>query len=194
MSRIHRKKGLLNLVRAWAHANIDSAWRLVLAGPDENGHQQAVQDEIDRMGLQQHISFVGAVDDQSKWQLLADSDLFVLPSFNENFGIVVAEAMAAGLPVITTTGTPWQVLAERRFGWWVEPTVEELTAALNAACGLTRTARCDMGRRASQFVRAEFNWDQVARDMLRFYDWLIGKAATPEYVQGDADHTSSVKR
>ncbi len=96
----------------YAKSNVTplGCWDLALAGPDENGHRADVQAEINRLGIGDYVTWVGAVSDHDKWQLFIDSDLFVLPSYSENFGTVIAEAMAAGLPVIASTGTPWKIL------------------------------------------------------------------------------------
>ncbi|MEQ1829626.1 MAG: glycosyltransferase, partial [Pirellula sp.] len=90
LTRIHPVKGLIALVEAWKHAGVANDWKLLLAGPDENGHQAEVQLQINRLGLQDRIAFIGPLSDTQKWQFLVDSDLFILSSFSENFGIVVA--------------------------------------------------------------------------------------------------------
>jgi glycosyltransferase involved in cell wall biosynthesis len=177
MSRIHPKKGLLNLLRAWKQAEINSDWRLVLAGPDENGHRAQVERESQRLGLNGQVSFTGPVDDHDKWQLLVNSDVFVLPSFSENFGIVIAEAMAAGLPVITTTATPWQVLAEKQMGWCVAPSVEELSAALRRATNVSTSEVREMGGRAKRHALDSFDWSHIASQMREFYESIAAHHA-----------------
>ena len=96
LSRVHPKKGLVNLARAWAEVRPEG-WELVLAGPDEGGHRAEVEGVIRELGLE-GVRWTGEVDDRAKWDLYYDADLFVLPTFSENFGIVVAEALAAGSP------------------------------------------------------------------------------------------------
>ena len=118
LSRIHPKKGLLSLLKAWKEAS-PNGWQLVLAGPDENGHQNEVEHLGETLGIRSQISFPGNLNDQQKWEWYRNADVFVLPSYSENFGIVVAEALAAGLPVIATHGTPWAELGPRRSGWFV---------------------------------------------------------------------------
>ncbi len=169
LSRIHPKKGVLELVEAFSQARLPDAWQLVIAGPDEDGHRRQVERRIQQLGIDNRFRFTGPVDDQAKWQLYVDADLFVLPSFTENFGIVVAEAMAAGLPVITTTGTPWNVLQEQQLGWHVEPTVAALRQALSEACSLPNSKRIELGLRARDFAIREFAWHDVGARMLDFY-------------------------
>lgn len=183
LSRIHPVKGLLNLVHAWKQAGPRVNWKLTIAGPDIRGHRKEVEELVATLGLSEEISFTGAEDDQSKWQLLMNSDLFVLPSFSENFGMVIAEAMAAGLPVITTTGTPWQVIKERRLGWWVDPSVDAIARALKQATSMTPSTLEEMGSRAAQLVREEFSWGQAAQKMRGFYEHLLYNLPKPEYVR-----------
>ncbi|TWU55210.1 glycosyltransferase [Rubripirellula reticaptiva] len=172
LSRIHPKKGLINLVHAWHHASVPANWRLSIVGPDENGHQFEVQREIDRLGLNQKISFDGEIEDGHKWAVYQSADLFVLPSFSENFGIVVAEAMVSGLPVIATTATPWQCLRDHQMGWWVAPEIDALANSLSQACTLSDQDRFNMGQRGSDYARREFTWRNAAEQMSDFYNSL----------------------
>lgn len=187
LSRIHPVKGLMNLVNAWSQTknsreNSPFNWRLVLAGPNENGHQQEVEALALSLGVDQEIDFIGAVDDEAKWKLYQRSDLFVLPSFSENFGIVVAEALAAGVPVITTTSTPWKSLVDNEIGWWVDPNVEQLEIALAEAINLSDTDRIGNGRRASEWATQRFTWPPLAEQMFSFYLWLMQRHDRPEFV------------
>lgn len=173
LSRIHPVKGLINLVRAWSQANVQDDWRLVIAGPDENGYQAEVESEVHKLGLRDRVSLVGEIDNELKWQTYVDCDLFILPSFSENFGLVVAEAMAAGVPVIATTGTPWSLLNEHKLGWWVEPTVESLAAAIAEACAQGPAALHQMGAQAHEYAIAEFSWTDVGKRLKCFYEEIL---------------------
>lgn len=183
LSRIHPKKGLLDLVNAFAEAKLPSNWHLIVAGPDEGGYQSEVERQIELRGLRARVSFTGPVDDHNKWKLYCSADLFILPSYSENFGIAVAEAMVAGLPVITTTSTPWKVLQERNLGWWVEPNVVALTLALQHACSLERSQHIAMGLSASAFARGAFDWLQIGAKIMQFYSCIITSSTQyPDYV------------
>ncbi|MCK4788937.1 MAG: glycosyltransferase, partial [Desulfobacteraceae bacterium] len=109
LSRIHPKKGLLNLITAWGQLR-PTNWRLRIVGPNEGGHLAEVIAAASANGIEDVVDFVDEVDDESKKAVYQNADLFVLPTFSENFGVVVAEALAHGLPVITTRGAPWSDL------------------------------------------------------------------------------------
>ncbi len=182
LSRIHPKKGLVHLVNAWQKAGLSGDWELLLVGPDEGGHRGEVEAEIARCDVGSSVHVLDQVSDTEKWQQLVDADLFVLPSFSENFGIVVAEALSAGIPVITTTGTPWQCLTTKRLGWCVEPTVDELAVAIIDACRLPDQQRREMGQRGAEWAGEQFQWTHVGQQMLEFYQWLLGGGDRPECV------------
>jgi len=182
LSRIHPKKGLLNLVDAWADVAPNN-WALVIAGPDENDHRQEVEQRVDARGITDAVDFPGPISDADKWALYRKSDLFVLPTFSENFGVVVAEALASGIPAITTTGAPWQVLEDEACGWWIEPEVDALATALRDATTRSDAERLAMGRRGRALVRDRFAWPRIAERLLEAYRWLLGDAPKPEFVR-----------
>jgi glycosyltransferase involved in cell wall biosynthesis len=181
LSRIHPVKGLLGLVEAWQMAK-PPGWRMVIAGGAENGHLAEVEAEIRKRSLDNEFMFLGEVPDEAKWGLYQSADLFVLPSKSENFGIAVAEALAAGLPVITTCGTPWEELVTHRCGWWVEAAAAPLAEALRQATALPAAQRCEMGQRGRKLVEANYTWPAAARKMLAVYRWMLGQGDRPEWV------------
>jgi glycosyltransferase involved in cell wall biosynthesis len=105
---------------------------------------------------------VGELDDHQKWQAYESADLFVLPSYSENFGLVIGEALAAGLPVVTTTATPWTELKEKNCGWCIPPGEKSLKKALTTALQTTKEQRQQMGERGAKWVKEEFQWNAVA--------------------------------
>jgi glycosyltransferase involved in cell wall biosynthesis len=156
-------------------------WVLVLAGPDEGGYRKELERLVGELGCGGSVVFTGELDDAQKWEALAAADLFVMPSDFENFGNAIVEAMMAGLPVITTTGTPWKELPVAGAGWWVEPTVDAMTVALREALALPEETRREMGRQALTYS-ARFRPEQAASDLIQVYQWLLGRGAKPECV------------
>jgi len=172
LGRIHPKKGLPMLIEAWARVRPDG-WLLQIAGPDEAGHRAQVQNAVSAAGLSEVVFFVGAIEGEEKESAFSDADLFVLPTHSENFGIAVAEALAHGLPVLTTTGAPWSRLPELGCGWWVDVGVDEIAAGLRQATSCdTETLRA-MGARGRKWVRAEFGWERIAKEFMATYEGLL---------------------
>lgn len=168
LSRIHPKKGLLMLVEAWARVR-PRGWRLRIVGPDDSHHRSQVERAVAHAGLSAEVCFAGPVAGAAKMREFFDADLFVLPSHSENFGLVVAEALAHDLPVITTTATPWNIVNSLRCGWCVPPDAHALVEALRQATALDREALRSMGRHGRELVASRFSWPDVARQFQDIY-------------------------
>lgn len=177
LSRLHPKKGLPLLLEAWSRVR-PAGWVLEIAGNAEGGHDREVARTIRALGLD-GVRLVGEQAGAAKWEFLAGGDLFVLPSYSENFGIVVAEAMAMGLPVITTTGTPWGVLAERDCGWWVPATADAIEGALRTATAESPDRLAARGRRGRDHAIRSFAWPAIGARMAACYAWLLGLGDLP---------------
>lgn len=181
LSRIHPKKGLLDLVKAWALLR-PADWRIIIAGPDERGHLAAVEDAVRSAGLESAFHFAGPLYGPDKEEMFASVDLFVLPSYSENFGLVVAEALAHAVPVITTTGSPWPELLETHSGWWIEPGVASLAGALAEAFSMSATDLRSMGLRGRALVAARYSWPAIIQMHQRLYEWIIGAGKRPDFL------------
>lgn len=181
LSRIHEKKGLIHLVRAWDRLR-PPGWRAVIAGQDDFGYRAVLEEEIRQRGLVDAFSFRGFVSREEKDQLYREADLFVLPTYSENFGLVVPEALSRGLPVITTTGTPWEDLRTRRCGWWIETGDNPLAEALREACALSDGERKELGNRGRKLVEEEYSPRRLGERMPALYRWLAGDSPPPPFV------------
>ena len=130
VSRMHKKKGVLELVEAWSRVKPkDWVCELVytMNSDEERSYEQQVKSRVHELGLNSQFIFTGALDDDAKWSAYYRANLFILPTYSENFGIVVAEALWAGVPVITTKGTPWKDLVCYNCGWWIDlPAADEV--------------------------------------------------------------------
>ena len=172
LGRIYPIKGLPMLVEAWSRVR-PVGWRLRIAGPDEAGHQKQVEKAVADAGLNDVISFLGPVDPELKSDLFWDADLFVLPTYSENFGMAIAEALAHGLPVLTTTGAPWPMLQETGCGWWVEPSVDGLAEGLRAATNSEPEMLQQMGEKGCSLVSKQFSWNRIASLMCSTYEQIL---------------------
>lgn len=183
MSRIHPKKNLVTLLDAWGPlAARFPDWRLRIAGPDELGHSAELQHKVVAMGLQHSVRIEGAVPETGKREAFADADLFILPTLSENFGIVVAEALAEGVPAIVSNGAPWESLVTEGCGWFTGTDAASLGAAMAEAMAMSPDARRRMGARGHAHVRRDFAWDSIAAQTLGFYQWLLHGGPVPDFV------------
>jgi glycosyltransferase involved in cell wall biosynthesis len=181
LGRLHPIKGLENLLEAWAQVRPHN-WELILAGPDEEAYQAKLEALVGQLGLGSEVRCLGAVDGDVKWKLYRTADLFVLPSFTENFGMAVAEALACEVPVITTRGTPWKELETYRCGWWVEASAATLSSALQAAMSLSDEQRGAMGMRGRGLVQTKCSGKAIAQELCLVYEWVVHGGSQPDFV------------
>ena len=172
LGRLYPIKGLPNLIKAWDRVRPEG-WRLVLAGPDEAGHGAELEALVRNAELNGTISFAGPLAGPDKFACLAGADLFILPSYSESFGIAIAEALAHGLPVLTTSGTPWPMLGERDCGWTVEATIDGIAEGLRRATSQGSKRLKAMGAKGRAFVEAEFGWESVANQFIATYEDVL---------------------
>ena len=185
LSRIHPKKGIDNLLRAWAHIEARFAdWDLRIVGLSEAGHLDELRHLSQSLKLKR-VRFDGPLYGADKLRAYRSADLFVLPTHSENFGMTIAEALAAGCPVITTKGAPWAGLTEHRAGWWIDIGVEPLRQALEEAMAKEPEALAHMGASGRAWMAREFSWERIAEQMLGSYRWIINGGAVPPWIRND---------
>lgn len=172
LSRIHPKKGLMDLVHAWSLVR-DPGWRIIIAGGDEGGYRARVQSLISEKELNSDIQFVGYVEGSQKQVLYSNADIFILPTYSENFGIAIAEALAYELPVITTKSAPWSDLLDHRCGWWVEPGVDGISSALIQAMACSPIELKEMGRRGRELIIKKFSWEVIGSMAYELTNWIL---------------------
>jgi len=173
LGRIDPKKGIENLLAACSRlAAVGRPWSLTIAGSGDPTYTSGLEESARKLGLQERVSFVGEVRGQAKADLFAASDLGVFPSHTENFAMVVAEALAHGVPVIASKGTPWCGLDAHGCGLWVENDPATLSAAIER---MGRMPLAEMGERGRRWMEEEFTWETAARKMLRLYGKLAFK-------------------
>lgn len=175
LSRVHVKKGINFLIEAVAQLKGDFAgWIFTIAGESDGDYVEELKRFAVTLGVDNLFRFVGGVYGDAKWGLYQQADLFVLPTHSENFGIVVAEALACGTPVITTKGTPWSDLEDGacRCGWWTEVGTQPTMEALRQFLSLTEEQREMMGRNGRRLVTEKFSTRMVASQFVEMYKGL----------------------
>ena len=145
---------------------------------DGSVHRNSSTPSLPHSYTSPNFIFTGPLNDDAKWDAYDRADLFVLPTYSENFGIVVAEALWAGVPVITTKGTPWSELEEYKCGKWIDlpaegsnpSTWEALDNALVSVMAMSDAERGEMGMRGKKLVEEKYTWDAVCKAMVRGYE------------------------
>lgn len=176
MSRIDPKKGLDLLLPALA-ALVEKGvkFHFVLAGsnPQDPDYEREIQKRIRNSPLNSHAAIAGFVQGEDKFSLLRDADVFVLPSYYENFGIAVAEAMAAQTPVVISDQVHiWPEVEAAQAGWICRCDVEDLIKALQAAIA-DPTERQRRGINAENCAAKNYSWDAIAQQTIAAYEMLL---------------------
>jgi glycosyltransferase involved in cell wall biosynthesis len=175
LSRIEPIKGVTTLAHAWAEcARQFPDWHLVVVGPDERSHLQEVKAILQEGGVLDRTTIAGPLYGDRKTAAYLASELFVLPTISENFGLVIGEALSHKLPVITTTGAPWPGIVEHDCGWWIATSRDALVDTLRAALPVPRVELAAKGDRGAVWISADFTWEAESRLLLQTYEWLLG--------------------
>ncbi len=165
LGRLHPKKGIENLLDACKRMQV-ADWSLEIVGTGEPGYTETLRSRIQALGLARAVTMAGELVGEAKTAAFARADLLVAPSYTENFGMVVAEGLAHGLPVIAGKGMPWQRMEEVGCGMWVDNDADTLAAAIER---MSRMPLQEMGLAGRQWMQAEYSWDSAAKRMLDVY-------------------------
>ena len=174
VGRIYPVKGLVNLIKAWGMCNVDG-WKLRIVGPDQAGHLAELESLVRDLHLSDSVEFAGPKFGEELNAEYDKCDCLVLPSFTENFGATVVDALAHGKPCITSTFTPWSELRDCSCGWWVSNEPAALSATISEMMALDDSARSKMGANGRRLVEAKYSWDAVAGMIIRGYREILSK-------------------
>jgi glycosyltransferase involved in cell wall biosynthesis len=170
LGRLHPKKGIENLLAACALLKKSALrWSLAIAGAGETDYLKRIRGRIQELALSDYVKIIGGIGDDVT-QVFARADVLVLPSFTENFGMVVVEALAHGVPVIASRKTPWARLEEMGCGLWVENSPASLASAIHQIAHMSLR---EMGQNGREWMEAEFRWESVAGRMRQVYSGLL---------------------
>jgi glycosyltransferase involved in cell wall biosynthesis len=180
LGRIHSVKGVDILLKAWNKVyDLFPNWKLSIVGDDSGFHKPSgYLKEIKNLSIElqlKNIEFLGPKFGNDKWKAYAEADLFVLPSYSENFGITVAEALASGTPCIVSKGAPWSGLEKVNAGKWIDIGVEPLVKSLISLMSKDVLELRDMGLRGREWMEIDFSWDNVSKQMNTLYEWVASK-------------------
>ncbi len=176
MSRIDPKKGLNLLIPALERllgSGLDFHFVLAGASPQSPDYEKQIIEQVKASSLSSRSTITGFVTGELKAALLQDADLFVLPSYYENFGIAVAEAMVAGTPVVISDQVHiWQEVKDAEAGWVSPCEVDALTECLREALD-SAEERQRRGANAQDYALKNYSWDAIARAMIQAYQQIL---------------------
>ncbi len=190
LGRIHPIKGIDNLLKAWQMVQVSYPdWELIIAGPGEDKHVEELKNLAFELNLER-CQFSGPLYGKEKLLAYRQAGIYVLPTHSENFGMTVAEALAAGTPTIVTKGAPWNGLEQEKAGWWIDIGVEPLADALKIALEMSPAQLEKMGDNGRNWMKRDFSWKKIGKNMHEFYSWLINGGVlsdgkVPDFVKLD---------
>jgi len=176
LSRLNFKKGLDLLVPAFARVRAEHPQAvLALVGPDNDGYGEKVRAWVSENGLQECVHFVDHLQGEAVLQAYVDADVFALPSYVENFGMVVAESLACGTPVVISDQVHiHDVVAAAGAGLVTRCDVTEVATAISTLLQ-DKPRRQAMGLAGRDLAQRKWNWDVVARDLCAEYERIIAE-------------------
>ncbi|NQU34686.1 MAG: glycosyltransferase [Bacteroidetes bacterium] len=184
VSQIYPLKGLERFFKVISEVEkqLLNNWVIVIAGYGQDEYINFLEILIKKLRIDHFIYFVGPKYNKDKIYLLDSADFFVFPTHNENFGIVVAEALAHELPVLTTTGTPWQELNTYQCGYQVQNTSSGLKSGLIKMLSLSDSQRKTMGHSGRGLINEKYLWEIIVDKTLSLYSWGMGQISKPDFV------------
>jgi glycosyltransferase involved in cell wall biosynthesis len=181
LGRIHPKKATDILIEAFAQTlGKDDAWRLVIAGPDQIGWQKELEALAARLGVSHRIAWTGMLEGTLKWGAFSAAEVFVIPSHQENFGIVVAEAQACGLPVIFSEKVNiWREVMNYWAGLVGEDTIEGTTITLRRWSELSAEEIAALRIRSRKCFHELFDFNITSKRAMEDVEHVVW--TTPRY-------------
>ncbi len=176
LSRLSPEKGLDELIPAWSAVTKNSSYSnalLVLAGPDDRGYRQKIQEMIRQAGVEKHVLLTGMVEGRNKLALMSRANIYTLPSYSEGFSNALLENLAAGKPVLITPGCNFPEVTKVGAGLCVEPQRESLEVALRQLLDMPEETLVTMGANGRRLVMEDFTWNIAARKIATVYNAIL---------------------
>lgn len=187
LGRINPIKNIDSLLKGWSlsgMANRNDA-ELVIIGDAKLEKEKTYLIELHQLERDLkicNISWKGNLIGPEKDAVLNSCSYLILPSFSENFGMVVVEALIQGVPVVASKGTPWSMLKEVGCGWWINNNPEDIAKQIKGLLDISNNERMKMGVKGQSFVEAYFSTNAVSNSLLKLYDWIINGGENPPFV------------
>ncbi len=158
-------------------------WQLLIAGSGDPAYENELKASSRDLILNKSVVFLGQVQGENKKQILAATDVFILPSFSEGFSVAILEAAAAALPVLLTPQCNFPELTRSNAAIEITTDAAGIEKGLRQILELPDIQRKAMGQQGRELIKKSYTWPTIAEQMCRVYDWLAGTAAMPETVK-----------
>jgi poly(glycerol-phosphate) alpha-glucosyltransferase len=178
LGRLHPKKGLPKLLKAWP-ANSESGWKLVVAGWEENNHLSELKRIVSDRDLEEDVYFSGPLYGDLKKAALQNAGAFILPSHSEGMPMAILEAWSYKLPVLMTPECNIPEGFKKDAALRIEPKGESIASGLKTIFEMNGSKRQKIGENGYNLVKEQFTWDKIAEDMLSVYKWVLGNSNKP---------------
>lgn len=171
MGRLHKVKGFDILLESFSRVLQTYPDAVLLLAGKDDGEQKKLEELTQQLQIEKNVFFTGPLYDDQKRDFLANADLFVLPSHTENFGIVYAESLAAGTPIVASKKTPWSEVKEADCGKWVNNSVDETANAMIEMLGKDR----EKMRINAKALAKKYDWKNIAIQFKEVFEEMVKK-------------------
>lgn len=184
LGRLHPIKKVENIIYALALLNVEERKQLSfqVMGKYDESYEEFLKAEVKRLNLKDCVTFVGFVSGQEKYERLSQLSALMVSSEQENFGMIVPEALICGTPVYASLGTPWSELNEHSCGWWRSNEPETIVKVINDILSKDDAEIREMGARGRQLMEEKYEQHKVVGMMRDLYHWLLTGNTKPEFV------------
>lgn len=174
LGRLHPIKKVENIIYALNLLELEfrNKVKLDVMGKFDDRYEQWLKDEVKRLGLEDNVEFVGFVSGKEKYQRLQKLSALMVPSAQENFGMIVPEALICETPVYASLGTPWSELNECRCGWWRDNEPKTIAGVIKEILSMSDEDLRSMGRNGRRLMEEKYEQHKVAAMMQQLYDWI----------------------
>ncbi len=184
LGRLHPIKGVDLLLHGVSVAVTNGCknFKLEIMGNGDSSYEQQLTNLVSVLNIEEYVHFVGFVSGKDKYDRLSNIKCLMVPSHQENFGMIVPEALLSGTPVYASKGTPWKILNEIDAGWWDDNTPESIANIISSVVSKSDLQLSEMASRGAKYVTDNFSSQAVADKMYELYQYILGQSNKPNYV------------
>ena len=183
LGRLHPIKKVEHLLYALALLTDEERKKIQLQimGSGDSRYTHFLKTEAMRLCIEKEVEFVGFVEGEEKFRMLSALSALMVPSEQENFGMIVPEALVCGTPVYASLGTPWSDLGLRHCGWWRDNKPETIAQTIREIIGLPNSVLKEMGSNGRKRVEEKYERRKVAQMTKQLYEWVVKDRLAPEF-------------